>query len=125
MKNLAKEQKFEEASSVRNQITRLAYITQSRIPSERFLENPNLVEDIRVEELKSLKKILNLKRLRRIECYDVSHLAGVKAEIDKTKYSNPDNDTRGPWMSSAMDGIATKDFILGDLTLHANSKKSK
>ncbi|OGX39037.1 MAG: hypothetical protein A3C36_03400 [Omnitrophica WOR_2 bacterium RIFCSPHIGHO2_02_FULL_52_10] len=30
-------------------------------------------------------------------------------EIDKTKYSNPDNDTRGPWMSSAMDGIATKD----------------
>lgn len=30
-------------------------------------------------------------------------------EIDKTKYSNPDNDPRGPWMSSPMDGIATKD----------------
>jgi adenine-specific DNA-methyltransferase len=30
-------------------------------------------------------------------------------EIDKEKYSNPDNDPRGPWMSSPMDGIATKD----------------
>lgn len=30
-------------------------------------------------------------------------------EIDRTKYSNPDNDTRGPWMSSPMDGIATID----------------
>ncbi|MFA5010708.1 MAG: site-specific DNA-methyltransferase [Ignavibacteria bacterium] len=30
-------------------------------------------------------------------------------EIDKTKYSNPDSDIRGPWMSSPMDGIATKD----------------
>jgi len=30
-------------------------------------------------------------------------------EIDKSKYSNPDNDTRGAWMSSPIDGIATKD----------------
>ncbi len=92
MKKLAEEQKFEEASAIRNQITRLAYITQSRIPSERFLENPNLVEDIRVEELKSLKKILNLKRLRRIECYDVSHLAGVKAAASMVVFTNGEAD---------------------------------
>jgi len=30
-------------------------------------------------------------------------------EINKAKYTNPDNDARGPWMSSPMDGIATKD----------------
>jgi adenine-specific DNA-methyltransferase len=30
-------------------------------------------------------------------------------EINKDKYKNPDNDPRGPWMSSAMDGIATKE----------------
>lgn len=30
-------------------------------------------------------------------------------EIDKDKYTNPDNDPRGDWMSSPMDGIATKD----------------
>lgn len=30
-------------------------------------------------------------------------------EINKAKYTNPDNDARGDWMSSPMDGIATKD----------------
>lgn len=28
--------------------------------------------------------------------------------IDKTKYSNPDNDIRGPWMSNSILGLATK-----------------
>lgn len=30
-------------------------------------------------------------------------------EIDKSKYSNPDNDSRGPWMSDNMVGLATRD----------------
>jgi adenine-specific DNA-methyltransferase len=30
-------------------------------------------------------------------------------EIDKDKYSNPDNDPRGPWMSDNMVGLATQD----------------
>lgn len=30
-------------------------------------------------------------------------------EKDLTKYSNPDNDPRGPWMSADMTGLATKD----------------
>ena len=30
-------------------------------------------------------------------------------EIDKSKYKNPDNDPRGPWMSSPIDGLATKE----------------
>ena len=29
-------------------------------------------------------------------------------ESDKTKYSNPDNDPRGPWMSADMTGLATE-----------------
>jgi adenine specific DNA methylase Mod len=31
------------------------------------------------------------------------------AEKDKEKYSNPDNDLRGPWMSDNLVGLATKD----------------
>ncbi len=31
------------------------------------------------------------------------------AEKDKDKYSNPDNDPRGPWMSDNLVGLATKD----------------
>ena len=30
-------------------------------------------------------------------------------EIDESKYTNPDNDPRGPWMSDNMVGLATKD----------------
>jgi adenine-specific DNA-methyltransferase len=30
-------------------------------------------------------------------------------EIDKSKYSNPDNDPRGPWMSDNLLGLASKD----------------
>ena len=43
-------------------------------------------------------------------CYTKSSDVRIRGkEIDKEKYSNPDNDPRGPWMSSPMDGIATKD----------------
>ncbi|MBI3443323.1 excinuclease ABC subunit C, partial [Candidatus Woesebacteria bacterium] len=66
-----------------------------------FLENPNLTEDLRKNELRQLRNILkfyfvNLKSLRRIECFDVAHLAGnsptasmvtfIKGEPDKNFY---------------------------------------
>lgn len=31
-------------------------------------------------------------------------------EIDISKYKNPDNDPRGPWMSSSLDGLATAEM---------------
>lgn len=40
---------------------------------------------------------------------EMSAYAYKGKEIDKGKYSNPDNDPKRPWMSSPMDGIATKD----------------
>ncbi len=83
MDNLSKAQKYEEAKLIRDKIRTLDYITQERIDSEKFLENPNLTEDIRNRELKSFLEILNsilqITNLVRIECYDISHLAGVKA----------------------------------------------
>jgi adenine-specific DNA-methyltransferase len=43
-------------------------------------------------------------------CYTKNASMRIRGkEINKTKYSNPDNDPRGSWMSSPMDGIATKD----------------
>ncbi|MFZ5932662.1 MAG: hypothetical protein ACOYT7_01050, partial [Patescibacteria group bacterium] len=76
----SKEEKYEEAQAVKEQIARLTYITQTVIPSQAFLENPNIIEDVRREELASLKEILapglRVKNLLRIECFDVAHLAG-------------------------------------------------
>lgn len=101
MKVFAKEEKFEAAAKIREQIEKLDYITQPITPIRYFLKNPNLIEDIREQELIELKKILTEylkmpKSLRRIECFDVAHLAGskptasmvtfIKAEPEKTLY---------------------------------------
>lgn len=43
-------------------------------------------------------------------CYGKNADSKIRGkEINKEKYSNPDNDPRGPWMSSPIDGIATKE----------------
>jgi adenine-specific DNA-methyltransferase len=43
-------------------------------------------------------------------CYARNENAKIRGEeIDKSKYKNPDNDPRGPWMSSSLDGLATKE----------------
>jgi len=79
MKNLSKLEKYEEAKIIREKIKALDYITQKNIDTQKFLENPNLTEDIRREELENLSKITKIKKLSRIECFDISHLAGVSA----------------------------------------------
>ena len=81
IKDYSKEEKFEEAAKIKRQLEffeRLTFTPDFEI--ENYLENPNLLEDIRQEELESLKKVLiqflPLQKLSRIECFDVAHLAG-------------------------------------------------
>ena len=93
----SKEEKFEEAQGIKEQISRLDYITQTAVPTESFLQNPNLSEDIRRGELKELKAILykyiSLKgKLLRIECFDVSHLAGVNPTASMVTFINAEPD---------------------------------
>lgn len=45
-----------------------------------------------------------------ILCYGRSSYNRIRGkEIDTSKYKNPDKDSRGPWMSSSLDGLATKE----------------
>lgn len=80
MKVFSKESNFEEAKKIRDQIYLIDYITKKRVASSSFIKNPNLLEDIREEEITDLKKLLRpywqFKSLRRIECFDVSHISG-------------------------------------------------
>jgi excinuclease ABC subunit C len=91
--NLAsKKEDFEEALKLRNQIEQLEYITRPALPTDFYLENPNLYEDQRKKELQALRSlIVNCKRslpsdgklqitnLKRIECFDNAHLSGEYA----------------------------------------------
>lgn len=83
MQALSATLQYEKAKAVRDQINKLEYITATRVPTEYFLEDPNLYEDLRKNELSELKAVLkkfdiNVTKLFRIECYDVAHLSGTK-----------------------------------------------
>lgn len=101
MQSYSKEQNYEEAARVREQISKIKYITQSVTPVGDFLKNPNLLEDIREDEIRKLSTFLSNfinipSQLARIECFDVAHLTGtkptasmvtfVKGEPDKSFY---------------------------------------
>ena len=81
MKDYSEKNEFEKALEVRDSLLKFEYITQLKNPTESFLENPNLIADLRSEEISALKKLLNkyfsIRRLRRIECFDVSHMSGL------------------------------------------------
>jgi len=101
MEKASTQQDFEKAAEIRDQINKLEYITRPQMPTEFYIQNPNLVEEIRDRELRDLQEILksqipNLKSIYRIECFDVAHLAGtsptasmitfIKGEPDKNFY---------------------------------------
>lgn len=100
MDNLSKNQKYEEASDIREKLRRLDYITSPSTEPHKFIENPNLIDDLRAVELKELKTLIShyrkIEKLERIECYDVAHLAGsnptasgvtfIGGEADKSLY---------------------------------------
>jgi excinuclease ABC subunit C len=100
MNRLAQDERYEEAIKVRDQLIKLYYVTQKPTPAVEFLKNPNILVDLRNEELKSLKTVLSrylyIENLKRIECFDVAHLAGtsptasmvtfINAEAEKSLY---------------------------------------
>lgn len=96
MDALSKSQDFEEAAEVRDKIEKLEYITQPITPIEKYLKNPNLLEDIRNEEVESLKKLLGTffksRRLERIECFDIAHLSGVNPAASMVTFINGEPD---------------------------------
>ncbi|MBI2268376.1 MAG: GIY-YIG nuclease family protein [Candidatus Blackburnbacteria bacterium] len=84
MKKQATFENFEKASFIRDQLRKLSYITQPYNKISLYLENPNLLQDIREKEMSLLYKYLrpyfaNLTLPRRIECFDVAHTGGEAA----------------------------------------------
>ncbi|HVA96909.1 MAG TPA: GIY-YIG nuclease family protein [Candidatus Acidoferrales bacterium] len=98
---LSKKEEYEEALTVQKQINALSLITTPFHKPFEYAVNPNLRIDIRQKELDGLMDALNankmhIKKLERIECYDISNIQGTNAtgsmvvlthgEIDKSQY---------------------------------------
>ena len=101
MRKYSKDENFEMAAILRNQIIKLNYITAPVTPVKYYLKNPNLIEDIRSSEIEDLRQFISRYinfeiEFSRIECFDVAHLSGinptasmvtfVNGEADKTLY---------------------------------------
>ncbi len=97
----SKEENYEEALRLQKRINALSLITTPFHQAFEYDVNPNLRTDIRKQELDELMEVLNqngyvLKKLERIECYDISNIQGTNAtgsmvvltngEIDKSQY---------------------------------------
>jgi len=89
MELLSKGQKYEEALKIKKQIEDLNYVSQQVKKPEEYLQNPNLIEDIRKETLKKAKDDLNLPKLpERIEGYDISNIGGKFATGSMAVFTN-------------------------------------
>jgi len=103
MKIHIEKENYEEARELKRKLDVLVFAMTRKDLDDGYLENPNLLQDIRKEELKSLAKVVNsefpvfkIKIPLRIECFDVAHLSGsfptasmvtfVKGEPDKSFY---------------------------------------
>ena len=97
----SKNEEYEKALDIQKKINALSLITTPFHRPVEYAVNPNLRVDIRQNELDGLKDALNangltVKKLERIECYDISNIQGTNAtgsmvvltngEIDKSQY---------------------------------------
>ncbi len=101
MQVCSKQQKFEKAGVLRDQIQKLEYLNLKRFSALSYIENPYLSQKTHRKELTQLVEILriyfsDLQVVKRIECYDISNISGtspagsmvtfVAGEPDKNYY---------------------------------------
>ena len=96
MQDLAREQKYEQAADLRDQISALS----------AFAQSPNVRPGI--NELQDLQKLLNLKRLpQRIEAFDISNIFGQEATGSMVSFYRgfPDKDNYRRFRIKTVEGI--------------------
>jgi excinuclease ABC subunit C len=94
---LSSEEKFEEASRVQSKIDSIILVTSQKHNPFEYEINPNLRQDLRSEETETLRKVLNengmnIQRLERIECYDISNITGKHATGSMVVFTNGEKD---------------------------------
>ena len=89
---------FENASKIQRKIDAIHLITSPFYKPFVYEENPNFRSDLLEQQLNSLIEILNknnvkVKKLERIECYDISNISGKNATGSMVVLKNGEKDT--------------------------------
>ena len=84
---------FEKANEAKIQIEKIRNLTKPNAKPFEYLKNPNLMEDQINLSLLELAKTLNLKSLKRIECYDIATLQGKSSTGSMIVFTDGIKDT--------------------------------
>ncbi|MBU1110210.1 UvrB/UvrC motif-containing protein [Patescibacteria group bacterium] len=83
MKQASDKKDYEKAVFLRDQIEKLAYVTQQFTSPDDYLRSPNLPVDLHTREITQLAQLFDFKvessKEFRLEAYDISHLQGQQA----------------------------------------------
>lgn len=96
--NLVSTEYFEKARLIQQKIDAIKLITSPFYKPFEYEVNPNLTEDLRKSEINDLvlqlkKNGVNVEKLQRIECYDISNISGSKATGSMVVFENGEKDT--------------------------------
>ncbi len=98
MMKASKEQNYEDAIYYRDLMEKYKYVSGKFRSSEKYLQNPYLIDDLAKRAMTDLKEMIStLQELpTRIECYDISNVSGKEAvgsmvvavdgKVDKREY---------------------------------------
>lgn len=94
-KSFIEQEEFEKAQQVQEKIEKIELITSKFYDPFQYVEKPNLYNEKIKRELDSLKNTLtkygmNVGKLERIECYDISNLQGKQATGSMVVLQNGD-----------------------------------
>ena len=70
---------FEQAAYLRDKIVYLEHLFSKRLFFDDKLSDSNYISELRIKQSDQLQKLLKLKKLNRVECYDVSNLSFKEA----------------------------------------------
>ena len=95
---VSKLQEFEKAEALQRKIDAINYVTSPVYQKFDYRVNPNLDLDLRKKELSGLKDCLSrynvqIKNLKRIECFDISNISGTNATGSMVVFFNGEKDT--------------------------------
>lgn len=93
----SKNEQFEEARKIQDKINSVTAITTKSTNPFDYETNPNLLSDVRQKEMTELISALNdngvnVEKLERIECYDISNISGTNAVGSMVVFSSGEKD---------------------------------
>ncbi len=94
---LGKLELFEDAGKVQSKIDSIILVTSQKHSPFEYEMNPNLRSDLRSEEINDLTRVLNengvnVEKLDRIECFDISNISGLHATGSMVVFSFGEKD---------------------------------